>query len=176
MPTFTMEPCGGGSLNSTQGCDSCLQKTQKIAELECRVSDLYWFRNEEVLLDSLVTVGAGPPPLAWLSWTPPSLPRVPIPQVGRVWLLLLHLLLHRQRRSPALGPLHLSTGLFQRQQRHLLQSSSHDSKLGNRGNLWERSQRFFPLLRWFSLQTTTLESKVLLRGTGTGMWWTEGGL
>lgn len=42
-------------------CDGCLQKSQSIAELERRISDLYWIRDEEKLLDSVITLGAGPP-------------------------------------------------------------------------------------------------------------------
>ena len=42
-------------------CDGCLQKSQSIADLERRISDLYWIRNEEKLLDSVITLGADPP-------------------------------------------------------------------------------------------------------------------
>lgn len=50
-------------LTSPHGCVGCLQKSQSIADLERRISNLYWIRNEEQLLDSVVTlgqVGAGP--------------------------------------------------------------------------------------------------------------------
>lgn len=48
-------------LTPPHGCDGCLQKSQAIAELERRISDLYWIRNEEKLLDSVITLGAGTP-------------------------------------------------------------------------------------------------------------------
>ncbi|KAL7408522.1 hypothetical protein ABVT39_024831 [Epinephelus coioides] len=48
-------------LTPLHGCDGCLQKSQAIAELERHISDLYWIRNEEKLLDSVITLGAGPP-------------------------------------------------------------------------------------------------------------------
>lgn len=51
-----MEP-----LTSPHRCEGCLRKSQSIAELERRISNLYWIRNEEMLLDSVVTLGAGPP-------------------------------------------------------------------------------------------------------------------
>ncbi len=48
-------------LTPSHGWDGCLQKSQSIVELEHRISDLYWIRNEEKLLDSVITIGAGPP-------------------------------------------------------------------------------------------------------------------
>ena len=48
-------------LTSPHGCDGCLQKFQSIADLERRISDLYWIQNEEKLLDSVVKLGAGLP-------------------------------------------------------------------------------------------------------------------
>lgn len=67
-------------------CDSCLHKTQKIAELEKRISNLVWIRNEETLLDSVVVLGAGPPDVtAELDSTAPvqsvgsSVAAVPVP-------------------------------------------------------------------------------------------------
>ncbi|CAJ1057640.1 hypothetical protein D4764_0229340 [Xyrichtys novacula] len=42
-------------------CDGCLQKSQSIVELRRRISNLYWIRDEEKLLDSVTTLGAGPP-------------------------------------------------------------------------------------------------------------------
>lgn len=44
-------------LTSPPGCDSCLRLTQKISELEGRISILYQIQDEERLLDSLVTFG-----------------------------------------------------------------------------------------------------------------------
>ncbi len=35
--------------------------SQKIAELECQISDLHWIRKEEIPLDYVVALGAGPP-------------------------------------------------------------------------------------------------------------------
>ncbi|KAL7395169.1 hypothetical protein ABVT39_011360 [Epinephelus coioides] len=48
-------------LTSPHHCDSCIHKTQKIAELEQRISNLYWIRDEEARLDSVVAPGLGPP-------------------------------------------------------------------------------------------------------------------
>ena len=48
-------------LTHPHGCDGCLQKSQSIAELERRISDLYWIRNEEKQIDSIITLGAGLP-------------------------------------------------------------------------------------------------------------------
>ncbi len=45
-------------LTSTHGCDSCLRLTQKVSDLEGRISTLYQLRDEERLIDTLVTVGA----------------------------------------------------------------------------------------------------------------------
>ncbi|CAJ1057636.1 hypothetical protein D4764_12G0010930 [Xyrichtys novacula] len=39
----------------------CLQKSKEIAELERRISSLHWIRGEELLLDSMLTLGAGLP-------------------------------------------------------------------------------------------------------------------
>ncbi len=35
--------------------------SQKITELEHRISDLHWIKKEEIFLDSMVALGAGPP-------------------------------------------------------------------------------------------------------------------
>ncbi|KAL7405842.1 hypothetical protein ABVT39_008404 [Epinephelus coioides] len=48
-------------LTSPHNCDSCLHKSQKIAELEQHIYNLYWIRDEEALLDSVIAIGAGPP-------------------------------------------------------------------------------------------------------------------
>ncbi|KAL7381025.1 hypothetical protein ABVT39_027345 [Epinephelus coioides] len=48
-------------LTSPHHCDSCIHKTQKIAELEQRISNVYWIRDEEARLDSVVAPGPGPP-------------------------------------------------------------------------------------------------------------------
>ncbi|KAL7407167.1 hypothetical protein ABVT39_004287 [Epinephelus coioides] len=48
-------------LTSPHNCDSCIHKAQKIAELEQRISNPYWFRDEEARLDSVVAPGPGPP-------------------------------------------------------------------------------------------------------------------
>ncbi|KAL7374008.1 hypothetical protein ABVT39_019561 [Epinephelus coioides] len=44
-------------LTSPRDCASCLNKSQKIAELEQRISNLYWIRDEEARLDSVVSTG-----------------------------------------------------------------------------------------------------------------------
>ncbi|KAL7385305.1 hypothetical protein ABVT39_018943 [Epinephelus coioides] len=49
-----------GPLISPHDCDSCLHKSLKIAELERRISNLYWIRGEKALLDSVVSIGTGP--------------------------------------------------------------------------------------------------------------------
>lgn len=55
-------------LTSPQGCNSCLHKSQ-ITE-RC-ISNLHWIRNEELLLNSVVTLGAGPANSAELDLTIP---------------------------------------------------------------------------------------------------------
>uniref|UniRef100_UPI0037E7AD0B general transcription factor II-I repeat domain-containing protein 2A-like n=1 Tax=Semicossyphus pulcher TaxID=241346 RepID=UPI0037E7AD0B len=45
------------SLTSPPGCDSCLRLTQKISELEGRISILFQSKDDEQILDSLVTLG-----------------------------------------------------------------------------------------------------------------------
>lgn len=61
-------------LTPPYGCDGCLQKSQSITELERRISDLYWIRDEEKLLDPVITLGAGPPVnLAELDSTIPAM-------------------------------------------------------------------------------------------------------
>ncbi|CAJ1066336.1 hypothetical protein NQZ68_027452 [Xyrichtys novacula] len=49
------------TLTSSHECNSCLKKSKTIAELERRISSLHWIRNEESLLDSMLTLGAGLP-------------------------------------------------------------------------------------------------------------------
>ncbi|KAJ8346832.1 hypothetical protein SKAU_G00282330 [Synaphobranchus kaupii] len=44
-------------LTSPSECDSCLGLTQKVSELEGRISILYQIKEEERILDSLFTVG-----------------------------------------------------------------------------------------------------------------------
>lgn len=44
-------------LTSPSGCNSCLRLTQKTSELEGRISILYQLKDEERILDSLVTMG-----------------------------------------------------------------------------------------------------------------------
>ena len=44
-------------LTSPSGCDSCLCLTQKISELEGKIAVLYQIKDDEQLLDSLVTTG-----------------------------------------------------------------------------------------------------------------------
>ncbi|KAL7378822.1 hypothetical protein ABVT39_019336 [Epinephelus coioides] len=46
-----------GPLTTPHDCDSCLHKSQKIMELEWCISNLYWIRNEESLLDFVVAIG-----------------------------------------------------------------------------------------------------------------------
>ncbi|CAJ1061364.1 uncharacterized protein LOC121645396 isoform X2 [Xyrichtys novacula] len=58
-------------LTSPHRCDGCLEKSQSIAQLERRISDLHWIWNEEKLLDSVVTLGAGPPVNSELNSTIP---------------------------------------------------------------------------------------------------------
>ncbi|CAJ1066316.1 hypothetical protein D5F01_LYC11111 [Xyrichtys novacula] len=49
------------TLTSSHKCNSCLQKSKAIAELERRISSLHWIRNEELLLDSVLMLGADLP-------------------------------------------------------------------------------------------------------------------
>ncbi|CAJ1050778.1 hypothetical protein D4764_12G0010930 [Xyrichtys novacula] len=49
------------TLTSSRACNSCLQKSKEIAGLERRISSLHWIRGEELLLDSMLTLGAGLP-------------------------------------------------------------------------------------------------------------------
>lgn len=56
LPLFPMGP-----LTSPHDCSSCLQKSQKIAELERRISNLYCIRDGEDLIDSVIAMGPGPP-------------------------------------------------------------------------------------------------------------------
>ncbi|CAJ1076477.1 hypothetical protein GBF38_007428 [Xyrichtys novacula] len=58
-------------LTSPHRCDGCLKKSRSIAQLERRISDLHWIRNEEKLLDSVITFGAGPPVKSELDSTIP---------------------------------------------------------------------------------------------------------
>lgn len=53
-------------LTSPHDCDSCIHKYQKIAELEQRISNLYWIRDEEMRLDPVVAASSltGPLPAA----------------------------------------------------------------------------------------------------------------
>lgn len=44
-------------VTSPSRCDSCLRLTQKISELEGRISILYQIKDEEWLRDSLITMG-----------------------------------------------------------------------------------------------------------------------
>ncbi|KAF3856900.1 hypothetical protein F7725_017623, partial [Dissostichus mawsoni] len=44
-------------LTSPSGCGGCLRMSQKISELEGRISMLYQIRDDEQILDSLVTIG-----------------------------------------------------------------------------------------------------------------------
>jgi len=44
------------SLASPSGCDSCLRLTQKVAELEGRISVLHQIRDDELILDSLLSI------------------------------------------------------------------------------------------------------------------------
>ncbi|CAJ1064735.1 hypothetical protein NQZ68_016782 [Xyrichtys novacula] len=66
MAATTMSP-----LTSPHRCDGCLEKSRSIAQLERRISDLHWIRNEEKLLDSVITFGAGPPVKSELDSTIP---------------------------------------------------------------------------------------------------------
>ncbi|CAJ1066501.1 hypothetical protein F7725_013457%2C partial [Xyrichtys novacula] len=45
-------------LTSPPRCDGCLEKSRSIAQLEHCIADLHWIRNEEKLLDSVITLGA----------------------------------------------------------------------------------------------------------------------
>ncbi|KAK1878082.1 Epsin-2 [Dissostichus eleginoides] len=44
-------------LTSTAGCNGCLRLSQKISELEGRISVLHHIRDDEEMLDSLITMG-----------------------------------------------------------------------------------------------------------------------
>ncbi|KAK1893182.1 Ice nucleation protein [Dissostichus eleginoides] len=44
-------------LISTAGCNGCLRLSQKISELEGRISVLHHIRDDEEMLDSLITMG-----------------------------------------------------------------------------------------------------------------------
>ncbi|KAJ8356584.1 hypothetical protein SKAU_G00193780 [Synaphobranchus kaupii] len=75
------------SLTSPPDCSGCLRLSQKIAELESRVSNLYQIKRDEQLLDSLAEEasripvnnntlpGSGPPPAAVLE--PPLISSIP---------------------------------------------------------------------------------------------------
>ncbi|KAG7266726.1 hypothetical protein CRUP_006272 [Coryphaenoides rupestris] len=51
QPSVVMPP-----LTSPSGCDSCLRLTQKVTELEGRISVLHQIRDDELILDSLFSV------------------------------------------------------------------------------------------------------------------------
>lgn len=51
----------GAQLTLSDKCDGCLQKSLSIADVEGRISELYWIRDEEKRLDSVITLGAVPP-------------------------------------------------------------------------------------------------------------------